>query len=1271
MFKPVPVGDRTRYSYARINEILAMPHLIDIQRKSYEWFVQKGLMEILHDISPIKDFAGNLELSFESFELGTPKYSVEECKERDESYSAPMNVKARLIFKDKEKGEIKESSVFMGDFPLMTDTGTFVINGAERVIVSQLVRSPGVYYSVTMDPSGKKIYGTTVIPNRGAWIEYETDINDIISARVDRTRKVPATVLLRALGLSSNDEILACFGNHPALLATLEKDTTTNRDEAMLELYKKLRPGEPVILENAVQLIENTFFDSKRYDLANVGRYKLNKKLGWRNRLSGTVLAEAIADEETGEIILPAGTKMTDENLDKIAESGIYNERGLRAVKVQNHEEEMLLMFTTGIDEKMHTVTNEDVFASFNYLLNLMDGHGTGDDIDHLGNRRVRCVGELLQNQFRIGLSRMERVVKERMTIQDNEVITPQALINIRPVVAAIKEFFGSSQLSQFMDQNNPLAELTHKRRLSALGPGGLSRERAGYEVRDVHNSHYGRMCPIETPEGPNIGLIGSLSTYAVINEYGFMETPYRVVDKENKRVTEEIRYMTADEEDKYIVAQANEPLDDDGYFLGERVTARAKDDVLSITPDKVDLMDVSPKQVVSIATALIPFLENDDANRALMGANMQRQAVPLLCTQAPIIGTGMEYKVAADSGVCVLAKRAGEVIRVVGNEIRVRAENGEVDVYPLLKFKRSNQGTCVNQRPIVFKGDKVTEKQILADGPATDHGELALGHNVIVAYMPWEGYNYEDAVLLNEDLVKADIFTSIHIEEYDCDARDTKLGKEEITREIPNVSDEALKDLDERGIIRIGAEVRPGDILVGKVTPKGETELTAEERLLRAIFGEKAREVRDSSLRVPHGEAGKIVSAKVFSRENGDDLPPGVNEQVRVHIAQKRKISEGDKMAGRHGNKGVVSRIMAREDMPFLPTGEPVHIVLNPLGVPSRMNIGQVLENHLGWAARALGMEIDTTNLAAKLNAVEKTGAAEGTPEFEAAFKEELANSETAKKLEHYGYDYEKYGMPETVEIDKFGGKSVKAVQISVPVFDGAHEQDIADALELAGIDKTAKTTLYDGRTGEPFDNPVTVGLTYYLKLHHLVDDKIHARSTGPYSLVTQQPLGGKAQFGGQRFGEMEVWALEAYGAAYTLQEILTVKSDDVVGRVKTYEAIVKGENVPDPGIPESFKVLVKELQSIGLDIKVLNEDEEEVSLRDDEDDDIATTAREVDLDINGQVVENAPEKPVDDYADNDATEDDSDSGDIIADMGNFTITDNPDGDLDDPTNM
>ena len=1231
MFKPVPVGDRIRYSYARINEVWPMPHLIDIQKSSYDWFIKEGLREIFHDISPIKDFTGNLELSFENFELGKPKYDVEECKERDESYSAPMNVKVRLVYKD--TGEIKESSVFMGDFPLMTETGTFVINGAERVIVSQLVRSPGVYYAVNMDPSGKKIYGTTVIPNRGAWIEYETDINDVIYARVDRTRKLPATVLLRALGLSSNEEIISLFGEHPFVLATLEKDTTNNRDEALIEIYKKLRPGEPPTLENATQLIESTFFDNKRYDLAGVGRYKLNIKLGWRNRLQGNVIAEPLVDMETGEIILPAGTKMTEENLDKVEASGVYAEQGLRKIKIKFKDQDMDMLFTTGIDEKIRTVTVEDVLASFNYLLNLMDGHGNGDDIDHLGNRRVRCVGELLQNQFRIGLARMERVVKERMTIQDTEVITPQALINIRPVVAAIKEFFGSSQLSQFMDQNNPLAELTHKRRLSALGPGGLSRERAGYEVRDVHNSHYGRMCPIETPEGPNIGLIGSLSTFAVINKYGFMETPYRRVDKENNRVTEDVRYMTADVEDRFIIAQANEPLNDDGYFLGDRVTARAKDDVLSIAPNQVDYMDVSPKQVVSIATALIPFLENDDANRALMGANMQRQAVPLLCTQAPVIGTGMEYKVAVDSGVCVLAKRAGVVERVVGNEIRVRAENGEVDTYPLLKFKRSNQGTCVNQRPIVNKGDKVVEKQVLADGPATDHGELALGHNVIVAYMPWEGYNYEDAILLNEDLIKADVFTSIHIEEYDCDARDTKLGKEEITREIPNVSEEALKDLDERGIIRIGAEVRPGDILVGKVTPKGETELTAEERLLRAIFGEKAREVRDSSLRVPHGEAGKIVSVKVFSRENGDELPPGVNEQVRVHIAQKRKISEGDKMAGRHGNKGVVSRIMAREDMPFLPSGEPVHIVLNPLGVPSRMNIGQILENHLGWAARTLGMQIAND--------------AEGLVE----------------KLAKYGYDVEKNGMPQTVEIDKFGDQSVRAVQISVPVFDGAHEKDISEALELAGIDQTAKTTLYDGRTGEPFDNKVTVGLTYMLKLHHLVDDKIHARSTGPYSLVTQQPLGGKAQFGGQRFGEMEVWALEAYGAAYTLQEILTVKSDDVVGRVKTYEAIVKGENVPDPGIPESFKVLVKELQSIGLDIKVLNEDEEEISLRD-SDEDIVETAREVDMDIEGRVVEPTSEEVVvDDYADNDVTEDEVD---VIADLGNFTIKEDLSDDYD-----
>ena len=1226
MFKPVPVGNRTRYSYARINEVLPMPHLIDIQRKSYEWFMREGLCEIFHDISPIKDFTGNLELSFEGFTLGEPKYTVEECKERDASYSAPLNVNVRLLYKD--TGEIKESKVFMGDFPLMTETGTFVINGAERVIVSQLVRSPGVYYAVTMDPSGKKMYGTTVIPNRGAWIEYETDLNDVIYARVDRTRKLPATVLLRAMGLTQNEDILALFNNHPSVAATLERDTTTTREEALIEIYKKLRPGEPPTLENASALIEATFFDNKRYDLASVGRYKLNKKLGWRRRLLDRVLAQPLVDVSTGEIIAEAGTKIDLDVIDKIEESGIFAGPGLKEVFIRLKEQPMKIICTSDIPEDHRTITVEDVMASFGYLLNLMDGLGTGEVIAMWGTRRVRRVGELLQNQFRIGLARMERVVKERMTIQDVDVITPQALINIRPVVAAIKEFFGSSQLSQFMDQNNPLAELTHKRRLSALGPGGLSRERAGYEVRDVHHSHYGRMCPIETPEGPNIGLIGSLSTFAVINKYGFMETPYRRVDKENKRVTDEIIYLTADEEDNYIIAQANEPLDDEGYFEGERVTARYQNEVLSLPPDQVDFMDVSPKQVVSIATALIPFLENDDANRALMGANMQRQAVPLLCTQAPIIGTGMEYKVAVDSGVCILAKNAGVVERVTGDEIIIHKDDGGVDKYSVLKFKRSNQGTCVNQRPIVYKGDKVVKGQVLADGPATDHGELALGYNVIVAYMPWEGYNYEDAILLSEDLVKADVFTSIHIEEYDCDARDTKLGEEEITRDIPNVSEEALKDLDERGIIRIGAEVRPGDILVGKVTPKGETELTAEERLLRAIFGEKAREVRDSSLRVPHGEAGKIVSVKVFTRENGDELPPGVNEQVRVHIAQKRKISVGDKMAGRHGNKGVISRILPREDMPFLPSGEPVQIVLNPLGVPSRMNIGQILENHLGWAARALGMQIENN--------------AEGLVE----------------RLTGFGYDVEKYGIPETVEIGKFGDKSIKAVQISVPVFDGAHEKDINDALDLAGIDRSAKTTLYDGRTGEPFDNKVTVGLTYMLKLHHLVDDKIHARSTGPYSLVTQQPLGGKAQFGGQRFGEMEVWALEAYGAAYTLQEILTVKSDDVVGRVKTYEAIVKGENVPEPGVPESFKVLIKELQSIGLDIKVLNEDEEEISLRD-TDDDINETARKLDLDIDGAI----PEAPNTEIVQDDYTTDSDDSAaedpdfDLIADIGNMNM--------------
>ena len=1178
MFKPVQTGDRTRYSFGKINEVIPMPHLIDLQRKSYEWFINEGLNEIFHDISPIKDFNGNLELSFESFELGEPKYTIEECKERDASYCAPLNVNVRLVYKD--TGEIKESHVFMGDFPLMTSTGTFVINGAERVIVSQLVRSPGAYYDKQMDPSAIYLYGTQVIPNRGAWIEFETDLNHVIYARVDRTRKVPATVLLRVMGLETNEDILNFFGDTQieshvdddsaeeadkkdkpasnivlieAVKATLEKDTTTNGDEAVIELYKKLRPGEPAALDSAKQLINQTFFDNKRYDLAYVGRYKLNKKLGWRSRLENCVLAESIVDTETGEVIVEKGTLMTKDALDKVEESGVYAKEGIRQVKIEELNGKVIrVIFTSGIDEKLRTITKEDVLAAFGYLLNVMDGHGEKDDIDHLGNRRVRCVGELLQNQFRIGLARMERVVKERMTIQDVDVITPQALINIRPVVAAIKEFFGSSQLSQFMDQNNPLAELTHKRRLSALGPGGLSRERAGYEVRDVHNSHYGRMCPIETPEGPNIGLIGSLATFGVINRFGFIETPYRRVDKENKRVTDVIDYLTADEEDKYIIAQANEPL----------------------SPSRVDYMDVSPKQVVSIATALIPFLEHDDANRALMGANMQRQAVPLLTPQAPVVGTGMEYKVATDSGNCILARHDGEVIRATGSEIQVRTENGDIDRYEVLKFKRSNQSTCVNQRPIVFKGDKVKAGDVLADGPATDRGELALGHNVLVAYMPWEGYNYEDAVLLSEDLVKNDTYTSIHIEEYECDSRDTKLGPEQITRDIPNVSEEARKDLDERGIIRIGAEVRPGDILVGKVTPKGETELSAEERLVRAVFNEKAREERDSSLRVPHGETGIIVSVKVFTREHGDELPPGVNEQVRIHIAQKRKIRAGDKMSGRHGNKGVVSRILPREDMPFLPNGEPVQIVLNPLGVPSRMNIGQILETHLGWAGLHLGMKIQKQ--------------VEGLEE----------------ELRATGYDFDKYGMPKTTDIGRAGNDTLTAVKMAVPVFDSANEKDMQNMVGLSGINPSGKTVLYDGRTGEPFDNPVTVGCVYMLKLHHLVDDKIHARSTGPYSLVTQQPLGGKAQFGGQRFGEMEVWALEAYGAAYTLQEILTVKSDDVVGRVKTYEAIVKGENIPEPGVPESFKVLVKELQSIGLDIRVLDEDGEDISLQDDDDD-------------------------------------------------------------------
>ncbi|MBR1590097.1 MAG: DNA-directed RNA polymerase subunit beta [Acidaminococcaceae bacterium] len=1246
MFKPVQTGDRTRYSFGKIKEVLPMPHLIDLQRKSYDWFMSDGLNEIFHDISPIKDFNGNLELSFQSFDIGEPKYTIEECKERDASYSAPLNVNVHLLYKD--TGEIKESRVFMGDFPLMTSTGTFVINGAERVIVSQLVRSPGVYYDKIMDPSAIYLYGTTIIPNRGAWIEFETDLNHVIYARVDRTRKVPATVLLRAMGLESNEEILEFFGDTQienrteegteiieALKATLEKDSTANCEEAMIELYKKLRPGEPPAFENAKQLIEQTFFDAKRYDLAYVGRYKLNKKLGWRNRLQDCTLAEPLVDKETGEIVLPEGTLMNAEALDKVEASGVYREYGVYQLKIRELSGKVLrVVFTAGIDEKLRTITKEDVLASFGYLLNVMDGHGEKDDIDHLGNRRVRCVGELLQNQFRIGLARMERVVKERMTIQDVDVVTPQALINIRPVVAAIKEFFGSSQLSQFMDQNNPLAELTHKRRLSALGPGGLSRERAGYEVRDVHNSHYGRMCPIETPEGPNIGLIGSLSTFAVINQFGFIETPYRKVDKEHKRVTNDIEYLTADEEDKFIVAQANEPLDDEGYFLGERVTARRKNDVLSIRPERADYMDVSPKQVVSIATALIPFLEHDDANRALMGANMQRQAVPLLTPQAPVVGTGMEYKVATDSGNCILARHAGEVIRVTGDQIQVRTENGDIDEYEVLKFKRSNQSTCVNQKPIVFKGDYVKAGQVLADGPATDRGELALGHNVIVAYMPWEGYNYEDAVLLSEDLVKDDTYTSIHIEEYNCDSRDTKLGPEQITRDIPNVSDAARKDLDERGIIRIGAEVRPGDILVGKVTPKGETELSAEERLVRAVFNEKAREERDSSLRVPHGETGIIVSVKVFTRENGDELPPGVNEQVRIHIAQKRKIRAGDKMSGRHGNKGVVSRILPREDMPFLPNGEPVQIVLNPLGVPSRMNIGQILETHLGWAALALGMKIQ---------------------------RKEKGLSE---KLKATGYDFAKYGMPKLTDIGYAGNEKLSAVKMAVPVFDSANEEDLQNMVDLSGVSPSGKTVLYDGRTGEPFANPVTVGCVYMLKLHHLVDDKIHARSTGPYSLVTQQPLGGKAQFGGQRFGEMEVWALEAYGAAYTLQEILTVKSDDVVGRVKTYESIVKGENIPEPGVPESFKVLVKELQSIGLDIRVLDEDGEDISLQDEEDEAIEAspeTLAELQQDAPSVMPETQRESTA--YNEDEQYNGTEPEEDSIADLGNMSETS-----LDDP---
>ena len=1201
-----------------------MPHLLDIQRNSYDWFMKEGLQEIFHDISPIQGFTGNLVLSFEGFSLGKPKYDIDECKERDTTYSAPLRVNVRLVNND--TGEVKEQEVFMGDFPLMTETGTFIINGAERVIVSQLVRSPGAYYGENIDPTGKRLYNATVIPNRGAWIEFETDLNDVVSVRLDRNRKLPATVLIRALGYGTNDAILSLFDNDERIRNTIDRDNTVTKEEALVEIYKRQRPGDPPTVDNAKQLLEQLLFDPKRYDLATVGRYKLTKKLGWKRRILGKKLAEPLVDKETGEVLVPADEVIKASMVEDITieqENAIFGEDEHAILYVKDKNDNRIKMICSRTLPYQHrTITINDIIASISYLLNLMDGHGHKDDIDHLGNRRIRSVGELLQNQFRIGLSRMERVIRERMNTQDNDLITPQALVNIRPVVAAIKEFFGSSQLSQFMDQHNPLSELTHKRRLSALGPGGLSRERAGFEVRDVHNSHYGRMCPIETPEGPNIGLIGSLATYARINEFGFMETPYRKVDKANKKVTDDVRYLTADEEDDLVIAQANEPLDENNWFKASRVTARVHEETMLVDADSVDYMDVSPKQIVSIATAMIPFLENDDANRALMGANMQRQAVPLLRTQAPLVGTGMEYKAACDSGVMVLAKEAGTVTRVTANFIEVRSDaTGEIEKYKLQKYLRSNQGTCINQVPIVYKGDHVEAKEPIADGPATDHGELALGYNIIVAYMPWEGYNYEDAILLSEKLVREDIYTSIHIEEYECDARDTKLGPEEITQDIPNVAEDALRDLDADGIIRIGAEVRAGDILVGKVTPKGETELTAEERLLRAIFGEKAREVRDTSLRVPHGEAGKIVDVKIFTRANNDELPPGVNQLVRVYIAQKRKISVGDKMAGRHGNKGVVSRVMREEDMPFLPDGTPVNIVLNPLGVPSRMNIGQVLETHLGMAVRELGLQIKA-----------------GDPTVE-------------ERLRSIGYDFDKNGMPKP---------DVAGIHIATPVFDGAKGNEVFETLKASGFSDNGKTILYDGRTGEPFENPVTVGCVYMLKLHHLVDDKIHARSTGPYSLVTQQPLGGKAQFGGQRFGEMEVWALVAYGAAYTLQEILTVKSDDVVGRVKTYEAIVKGENIPEPGVPESFKVLIKELQSIGLDIKVLSEDAQEIMINDVEDD-INETAKELDLDASatkesyGQPVntEVSDENVVEDDYTSDSSESEEDNSDIIADIG------------------
>ena len=1262
MVHEVEVGKNVRLSYSKIKEVLDMPNLIEVQKDSYKWFLEEGLKEIFHDISPITDHAGKLVLEFFDYRLDyNSKYSVEECKERDTKYAAPLRVSVRLI--NTETGEIKEQEIFMGDFPLMTEQGTFVINGAERVIVSQLVRSPGIYYEFERDKTGKPLYSSTVIPYRGAWLEYETDSNDVFSVRIDRTRKLPVTVLLRAMGLGSNAEILDVFGEDIRLLATFEKDTTESREEGLLEIYKRLRPGEPLNVENAESLIMNMFFDPRRYDLAKVGRYKFNKKLAISARIKGRTLAEPVADPRTGEIIANEGDAISVDLAMQIERAGVNQVELLvegKKVRVFSNnmvyldeyvdfevedfpvkkvrkaiieeilenaetEDEIKEQLWARIDElaPKHIII-DDMFASVNYCLNLANGIGNVDDIDHLGNRRVRCVGELLQNQFRIGLARMERTVRERMSTQELEIITPTSLINIRPIIATINEFFGSSQLSQFMDQNNPLAELRHKRRISALGPGGLSRERAGFEVRDIHYSHYGRMCPIETPEGPNIGLITSLATFAKINQYGFIEAPYRKVDKETGRVTDEIVYMTADTEDEFVIAQANEPLDEEGRFIDKKVSARYRDEILEVPGSRIDYMDISPRQLVSVVTACIPFLENDDANRALMGSNMQCQAVPLLTTDSPIVGTGIEHKIAKDSGSAVLTKEDGVVEKVAADQIVIKGDSGIRHTHKLIKFARSNQSCCINYRPIVKEGERVKRNDIIADGPAMDNGELALGKNILIGFMTWEGYNYEDAVLISEELVKNDVFTSIHVEEYECEARDTKLGPEEITRDIPNVSEDTLKDLDEQGIIRIGAEVHAGDILVGKVTPKGETELTAEERLLRAIFGEKAREVRDTSLRVPHGEQGIIIDVKKFTRENGDELSPGVNEVVRCVIAQKRKISVGDKMAGRHGNKGVVSRVLPQEDMPFLEDGTPLQIVLNPLGVPSRMNIGQVLEMHLGYAYRCLSLK-------------------------------------TREQLENTIIDD---NFRQNIVDAKSKAREGRFIKLATPVFDGAQDEDIKLAFKEAGLRPDFKSVVYDGRTGEKFDNPVTVGVMYYLKLHHLVDDKIHARSTGPYSLVTQQPLGGKAQFGGQRFGEMEVWALEAYGAAYTLQEILTVKSDDIVGRVKTYEAIVKGENIPKSGIPESFKVLVKELQSLALDIKILNHNMEEIDLDasfEDEDegvvseelvqtmedkDGITDTFNENDLDDASMVLDDSDE---DDFGDDDSDDIDFDDDDEI----------------------